>query len=442
MDFEKLMTLIEARRSVVGIVGLGYVGVPMALAMYDAGFNVVGFDISAKRVADINSGKHVISYLEPNRIADAVASGRFEATVDLSRFAQVDAILICVPTPLTHHKEPDLTFIRNTSQAIARCLRPGQLVVLESTTWPGTSKEVVRPILEGAGHKCGEEFFLAYSPEREDPGNTGFNTKTIPKVVGADDDLSARLAVALYEKVLTQTVVVRGTATAEAVKLTENIFRAVNIALANELKIIYGAMGIDMWDVVEAAATKPFGFMPFYPGPGLGGHCVPIDPFYLTWKAREIGIETRFIELAGVINSRMPRIVVDRMVKALARIRQEGISGARVLVIGLAYKRNINDIRESPSLVLMELIEERGAECNYHDPYVGVIPPTRDHPKLAGRRSIELTREAIKNYDAILVATDHDAVDYKMIFENTQLVVDTQNIFARMGLTGDHIVKA
>ncbi len=350
-------------------------------------------------------------------------------------------MLICVPTPLTRHREPDLSYVEATARAIAARLRPGQLVVLESTTYPGTTDEVMRPILEAGGLRSGIDFFLAYSPEREDPGNDQFDTARIPKVVGADDDAARTLAEALYGALVVRTVPVSSAAAAEAVKLTENIFRSVNIALVNELKLVYDAMGIDVWEVIQAAATKPFGFMPFQPGPGLGGHCIPIDPFYLAWKAREFDVPARFVELAGEVNTRMPYHVVERLAAAVDRTGR-AFSGASVLVLGLAYKRNVEDTRESPALKLIRLIEGRGAVALYHDPLVPVLPATREHPELAGRVSQPLTPETLRTVDAVLIATDHDGVDYALVAEHARLVVDTRNVMARHGLTGATIVKA
>jgi UDP-N-acetyl-D-glucosamine dehydrogenase len=335
-----------------------------------------------------------------------------------------------------------LSFVRTTTEAIARTLRSGQLVILESTTWPGTTREVVQPILECDGLSVGRDVFLAFSPEREDPGNREFNTRSIPKVVGADDEQSRVLAVKLYEQIVTEVVVVSSAATAEATKLTENVFRAVNIALVNELKAVYGAMGVDVWEVISAAATKPFGFLPFYPGPGLGGHCIPIDPFYLAWRARQFGVETRFIELAGHINAHMPAIVVDRLAEALNQATGKGLKAARILVLGVAYKRNVDDIRESPSLTLIELLEQRGAACDFHDPHVAAIPATREHAGLLGRQSCPLNRSAIETYDVVLISTDHDDVDYELIVSCAKLIVDTRNVIARLGLATDRVVKA
>ena len=440
--YDVLMQRLDRRGATIGIMGLGYVGLPLALAGVEAGFKVLGFDVNATRVAAINSATQVISYITADTMAAAVSSGKLEATIDFARLTEADAILICVPTPITRHRDPDLSFVVDTANSIAKHLRPGQLVVLESTTWPGTTREVVQPILEAGGLKVGKDVFLAFSPEREDPGNPNFSTKSIPKVVGADDPRSRALAVKLYEQIISTVVTVSTAGAAEAAKLTENIFRSVNIALVNELKQVYGAMGIDVWEVINAAATKPFGYMPFYPGPGLGGHCIPVDPFYLTWKAREYGMETRFIELAGQINTAMPRVVVDALGAALNESAGKGLKGSRVLVLGVAYKKNVDDTRESPSLVLIEMIEGRGATCDFHDPHIAAIPNTREHPGLAGRTSTDLTTAGIGIYDAVLVATDHDDVDYAMVESHARLIIDTRNIFAKRGLPMAKVVKA
>jgi UDP-N-acetyl-D-glucosamine dehydrogenase len=441
-NFDELMARLQGRKATVGIMGLGYVGMPLALAGVEAGFRVLGFDVSGARVQAINDAQQVISYIGEDVMQAARASGRLEATTDFSRLAEADAILICVPTPVTRNRDPDLSFVVQTATSISEHLRPGQLVVLESTTWPGTTREVVQPLMEKGGLKVGSDVFLAFSPEREDPGNPNFSTKSIPKVVGADDPQSRALAIALYEQVVSTVVAVSTAAAAEAAKLTENIFRSVNIALVNELKLVYGAMGIDVWEVIAAASTKPFGFMPFYPGPGLGGHCIPVDPFYLTWKAREFGMETRFIELAGQINTAMPRVVVDALASAMNEAFAKGLKSSKILLLGVAYKKNVDDTRESPSLVLIELIEGRGAVCDFHDPHIAAIPATREHPGLAGRSSTALTAEAIAGYDAILVSTDHDDVDYALIARHAKLIVDTRNIFAKRGLTSAKVVKA
>jgi UDP-N-acetyl-D-glucosamine dehydrogenase len=436
-----LLARFQARQATIGIIGLGYVGLPLALTAAKAGFSVLGFDINASYVERLNRGESTIKHIPSAAVAEAVSALRLEATTDFSRLGEPDALLICVPTPLTKHREPDLSYVETTARTIAARLRPGQLIVLESTTYPGTTDEVLKPLFEATGLTSGQDFFLAFSPEREDPGNPDFGTSTIPKVIGGDGPEALALADSLYSQFVTTTVPVSSTATAEAVKLTENIFRAVNIALVNELKVVYSAMGIDIWEVIEAAKTKPFGFMPFYPGPGLGGHCIPIDPFYLTWKAREYDITTRFIELAGQINTHMPYYVVDRLAEA---VDESGtpFSRSAILILGVAYKKNVDDMRESPSLKLIELIEARGARVDYHDPHVPELPPTRKHAPLAGRRSIPLTPDTLQTYDAILIATDHDAVDYRLIVENAALVIDTRNACAKAGIVSDRIIKA
>ncbi len=440
--FDALKQRIATQTCKIGVMGLGYVGIPLALAAIRGGHAVVGFDTNPKTVATLNRGQTSIKHVDASEIASAIERRLFDATGDFSRLAEVDAILIAVPTPLTKHREPDLSFVEATGRNIARRLRPGQLIVLESTTWPGTTHELLRPILEESGLVCGRDFFLAYSPEREDPGNPKFGTATIPKVVGAEDALALELATILYEAMVVKVIPVSSSQTAEAVKLTENIFRAVNIALVNELKQVYARMGIDIWEVIDAAKTKPFGFMPFYPGPGLGGHCIPIDPFYLTWKAREYNFATRCIELAGEINTGMPRIVVDELRIALDAQTGRGLNGSKILIAGAAYKKNVDDMRQSPSLVLIELLEAAGANVDYHDPYVPVIPVMRDHPALLGRKSVAWTRESLRLYDAVLISTDHDDVDYRLLATDAKLVVDTRNVCHRFGVTGKHIVKA
>lgn len=440
---QRFIERVENRTAVIGIVGLGYVGIPLALAALRKGIKVIGFDIDKKRVDDLNAGKCAIKHIPMELIVEGVGNGQFIATADFDRMSEPDALLIAVPTPLTKHREPDLSYVVKTTEAIAKRLRKDQLVVLESTTYPGTTDEVMRPILEKAtGLKSGEEFFLAFSPEREDPGNPDFGTSTIPKVVGGDGADALAMSVALYSALVVTAVPVSSTATAEAVKLTENIFRAVNIALVNELKVVYEAMGIDVWEVIDAAKTKPFGFMPFYPGPGLGGHCIPIDPFYLTWKAREYDIATRFIELAGEINSRMPYRVVNKLAELIDTKVRKNLSDARVLILGIAYKKNIDDMRESPALKLIELIEKRGAHVEFHDPFIPVIPPTREHAELTGRKSVGVSAESLAGFDAVLIATDHDEVDYRSIAANSKLVVDTRNACARNGVTADNVFKA
>jgi UDP-N-acetyl-D-glucosamine dehydrogenase len=433
---------VRDRKAVIGVIGLGYVGIPLALAALRQGFPVLGFDIDARRVGQINAGQETIRHIPMDAIVAATAEGHFSATADFDRLGEPDVLLICVPTPLSRHREPDLSYVRATTEAIAARLRPGQLVVLESTTYPGTTDELMRPILEATGLKSGTDVFLAYSPEREDPGNAQFGTSDIPKVVGGDGPDALAMADALYGALVVRTVPVSSTATAEAVKLTENIFRSVNIALVNELKQVFAAMGIDIWEVIDAAKTKPFGYMPFYPGPGLGGHCIPIDPFYLTWKAREYDIATRFIELAGEINTDMPYRVVERLAELVDRRLGRAFTGARILVLGLAYKKNVEDMRESPALKLIELIEARGASASYHDPHIPAIRPSRKHGALAARPSVALTPETLAGFDAVLIATDHDDVDYALVVAHAKLVVDTRNACTRHGLAGDHVFKA
>ncbi|HXV32304.1 MAG TPA: nucleotide sugar dehydrogenase [Sinorhizobium sp.] len=439
---DRLLESISTRTAHVGVIGLGYVGLPLGIAAARAGFPVIGFDVDPEKIAAIGEGRSYIEAVSHDVLCREAAAGRFRATSDFAKLGLCDVIVICVPTPLTKHRDPDLSFVENTARSIAATLRPGQLVALESTTYPGTTDGVLRTILEETGLKSGADFFLGFSPEREDPGNRSFETSSIPKVVAGDSPLATTLMERFYGAVVTTVVPVSSNATAEAVKLTENIFRAVNIALVNELKVVYEAMGIDIWEVIDAAKTKPFGYMPFYPGPGLGGHCIPIDPFYLTWKSREYELPTRFIELAGEINSAMPRHVVGRLAEALDRLQGKALSRSNVLIIGLAYKKNVPDIRESPSLRLIEIIEERGGKASFYDPHVEEIPSTREHLTLKGRRSVAFDEGTIGRFDAVLVATDHDTVDYAALARWAPLIVDTRNAFTRRGIVADHIVKA
>jgi UDP-N-acetyl-D-glucosamine dehydrogenase len=426
----------------IGVVGLGYVGLPLCLTLAEAGVKVLGFDTDLAKCEAIAAGRTYIREFSGQRIADASRSGTLSATVDMKRLNECDVIIICVPTPLTKQLEPDLTFVTKAVESIAECLREGQLVILESTTYPGTTQEVVKPILESKGLRSGLDFFLAFSPEREDPGNATFTTATIPKVVGADDDASSRLACAVYESYGSTTVKVRSLATAEAVKITENIFRAANIALVNELKLVYTRMGIDIWAVVDAAKTKPFGYMPFYPGPGVGGHCIPIDPFYLVWKAREFGVSTQLIELAGEINESMPNHVVNVLADELeARFRKD-LAGSRILLVGITYKKNVADMRESASLKIIEKIEARGGLVDYFDPLVSIIPEMLYHADLAGRQSVEWDTDLLSGYDAVLIATDHDGIDYCELAKVACLVIDTRNACARAGANLELVVLA
>ena len=411
----------------IAVIGLGYVGLPLIEAFNDKGYDTLGCDIDDVKVKGLNVGRSPIKTIDHARVKRMVKTGRFEATADFSKLKTADAILICVPTPLTRHREPDMTYVVETGKTVAKHLRQGQLIVLESTTYPGTTAEELKPVLEATGLKSGRDFYLAYSPEREDPGNPKFNTRVIPKVVGGDGDKARDLAHALYGQVVAGVVPVSSTQTAEAVKLTENIFRAVNIALVNELKVIFTRMGIDIWEVIEAAKSKPFGYMPFYPGPGLGGHCIPIDPFYLTWKAREFGVATRFIELAGEVNQDMPLYVVRVLSDALDQRFKRGLNGTRILLLGVAYKKNVDDIRESPAFRLIELLQERGAAVDFYDPFVPVLPSTREHASLAGMKGVNWRPADFKRYDAALICTDHDAVDYGAVVKNARLVVDTRN---------------
>ncbi|PZF78796.1 nucleotide sugar dehydrogenase [Aestuariivirga litoralis] len=433
---------IAGREARIGIIGLGYIGLPLAVAFAQGGFRVTGFDIDPGKISALGDGRSYVDNVSSEDVAQCRSSHRLAATGDFTRLADCDVIVICVPTPLSRHREPDLRFVTGTAETIAAHLRPGQLVILESTTYPGTTEDVVKPILERGGLRSGTDFYLGFSPEREDPGNAAFRTVSIPKVAAGDGPLATTLVEAFYRTVFARVVMVSSPAAAEAVKITENVFRAVNIALVNELKLIYGAMGIDVWEVIDAAATKPFGYMPFYPGPGLGGHCIPIDPFYLTWKAREFGLSTRFVELAGEINVAMPRFVIDSLEQQLDRRQRKSLGSARVLILGLAYKKNVSDIRESPTFRLMDILAQRGAAVDFHDPLVPVIPPTRDHAAYAGIRSVALGAESLAAYDAVIVSTDHDAIDYHLVAREAKLIIDTRNAFARRNIASAAVVKA
>jgi len=421
----------------VAIIGLGYVGLPLSLQFARSCTEVIGIDVDPQKVELLNKGQSYIKHIASADIAELVTTKKFSASTDFSRLKEVEAVIICVPTPLNKNREPNLSYVLETGQSIAPHLVRGMLVVLESTTYPGTTEEDLRAVLEeGSGMKAGANFHLAFSPEREDPANDQSKVKSIPKVVGGYTKACLDRAMALYGQVVERLVPVSSCRVAEATKLLENIFRSVNIALVNELKLVYGAMGIDIWEVVEAAKTKPFGFMPFYPGPGLGGHCIPIDPFYLTWKAREYGQHTRFIELAGEINTQMPQHVVHRVADAL-NAQQKSISSSKILILGLAYKPNVDDERESPSYVLMNLLSERGAKVEYFDPYVPVIKPTREHPQFAGKKSFEWNRATIEGFDLVLIATNHSCVNYQELGNWAQCVVDTRNAMASVkGVSG------
>jgi UDP-N-acetyl-D-glucosamine dehydrogenase len=436
---DELRQRLAAKTARVAVVGLGYVGLPLAETFAWGGYPVIGFDIDADKIERLKRGESYIGHIDPERVAELNASGRFEPTDDPSRFVEADAIVICVPTPLGAAREPDLSYIEATGRTLMPHLRQGQLVVLESSTYPGTTEEVLQPILEESGLVAGQDFFLAYSPEREDPGNRDFATRNIPKVVGGLDEASRRLAVALYEPIVEGVVPVSSIRVAEACKILENTYRAVNIALVNELKGVFTKMDIDVWEVIEAAKTKPFGFQAFYPGPGLGGHCIPIDPFYLTWAARRLGLNTRFIELAGEVNTAMPQFVLDRLAEAL---NEDGkpLKGSRVCVLGVAYKKDVDDPRESPAFPIMEALIARGAQVSYSDPHVPSLPRMRHHPTLR-MDSTPLTPAMLAKQDAVLVVTDHSRFDMDLVVGHARLVVDTRN--ATAGCRGKaRVVKA
>jgi len=433
------MDKVQKRLATVGVIGLGYVGLPLAREFLRAGFPVLGFDVDGKKVEMLRGGESYIKHVDSGFLQEQVKAGRLKVTSDPSRLGEADAILICVPTPLGRHKEPDLSYVLTTTRDVARVLRRGQVVVLESTTYPGTTDEEMLPLLEESGLKVGEDFFLGYSPEREDPGNEEFSTGTIPKVVSGVTGNCLKVVQALYDQVVVKTVPVSSTRVAEATKILENTYRAVNIALVNELKVVFERMGIDVWEVIEAAKTKPFGFHPFYPGPGLGGHCIPIDPFYLTWKAKEYDIHTRFIELAGQVNTNMPYYVVDRTIKALNE-RGVSIKEARILIVGVAYKPDVDDDRESPAFVIMDLLEELGALVAYHDPYIPRLRLGRRCRK--SRESVSLSPRTLKGYHCAVVVTDHRVIDYGLLLENIDLVIDTRNALKLRGLSNGRVVKA
>jgi len=439
---------IANKSAKVGIIGLGYVGLPLGLEFALKGFDVIGFDVDESKIPLLKEGKSYIKHISETKIKQAVDSGKFTAVSDFSKLPEVDAIIICVPTPLNKHREPDMSYVVDTAKTISKYLRKGQLVTLESTTYPGTTEEILQPMFENAlieqnigteKLKVGEDFYLAFSPEREDPNNPDFNTSTIPKVVGGVTEKCIKISTELYNNVIVKTVPVSSPKVAEATKLVENIYRSVNIALVNELKMVFDRMDIDVWEVISAASTKPFGFNPFYPGPGLGGHCIPIDPFYLTWKAREFEVNTRFIELAGEINTYMPYYVVDNAAKFL-NSDKKALNGSKVLLLGAAYKKDIDDMRESPSLRLIELLEREGAEVDFNDPYVPKLYKMRKYDYTM--KSVELTVENLQKYDLVILSTDHTDYDYKFISDNSKLILDTRNAFEKNGVKAEHIKKS
>ena len=430
---------IQQREAKIGIVGLGYVGLPLGMAFAEANFEVLGIDVDAKKVERIQKGESYIRHIPSDSLLRLTNSKKFRATTDFSKAESLDCIIFCVPTPLTPAREPDTSYIVRSAESVLPYLRKGQLYVLESTSYPGTTDEVLRPILESTGLRAGVDFHLAFSPEREDPGNKNFNTKTIPKIVGGHTDACLEVAQALYDAAVAKTVAVSSTRVAELAKLLENIFRSVNIALVNELKMLCDRMDVDVWEVIQAAATKPFGFMPFSPGPGLGGHCIPIDPFYLTWKAREYEFQTKFIELAGEINTAMPHYVVQRTIDALNQ-RRKSVNGSRILLLGVAYKKDVDDVRESPALRVISLLKERGAEIDYHDPFVPKLE--RDHRFSYEMRSVTLSYPSLPNYDAVLIVADHSGIDYAEVVRNARLVIDTRNATRRVTCDREKIVKA
>jgi len=440
---EDFIERIQQRKAQIGIVGLGYVGLPLLWTFHEQGFPVFGFDVDPQKIENLNAGVPYIKHLGYDMMSKLAGSEKCLATPDFTDLSQMDAVLMCVPTPLNAYREPDMQYVEQTTRTIAKHLRKGQLVILESTSYPGTTDELIIPILEEAsGLKSGNDFFVAYSPEREDPGNPQFNTAKIPKVVGADGQLALEVATNLYDAIVVETVPVSNNKTAEAVKLTENIFRSVNIALVNELKVVFQEMGIDVHEVLDAADTKPFGFMKFTPGPGLGGHCIPIDPFYLTWKAREYGQHTRFIELAGEINTGMPHYVIERTIKAL-NAHQKAVNGSNILIIGLAYKPNVDDLRESPTFKLMDLLDEYGANISYYDHYIPEIHETREHPHWAGLQSVGWNRETITQFDAVVIATNHSDINYQELVDWSDVIIDTRNALKNIsGKSVNQIWKA
>tara|TARA_X000001036_G_scaffold202901_1_gene190571 strand:- start:653 stop:1957 length:1305 start_codon:yes stop_codon:yes gene_type:complete len=429
---DELSSKIKTRKAKIGIIGMGYVGIPLGLEFEKAGFTVIGFDKDKKRVNDINTGKQVMKHISSNLMAEFINSKRATATTDFTKIKEADCLIICVPTPLDEHEQPDMSYVESATSEISKNMSKGQLIVLESTTYPGTTREIVMPLLEKSNLKAGKDFFLAYSPEREDPGNKQFSVSKIPKVIGGYNENSLQITCELYDTIVSETIKVSSMETAESTKLMENIFRAVNIAMVNELKLVFDRMGVNIWEVIDAAKTKPFGFMPFYPGPGMGGHCIPIDPFYLSWKAKEFNTEAKFIELAGEINRKMTENIAHRVGKAL-NDDKKSIRESKILVIGLAYKKDIDDIRESPAIKIMDLLIYKGAKIDYHDPFVNEF---RD------LQSVNLTAQNIQKYDSVIITTDHSKIDYEMIGNYASLVVDTRNIMSSVKKPKSRIVMA
>jgi UDP-N-acetyl-D-glucosamine dehydrogenase len=423
---------IQTRKAKIGIIGMGYVGIPLGLEFEKAGFTIIGFDKDKKRVDDINNGKQVMKHISSNLMSEFIKSNRATATTDFTKIQEADCLILCVPTPLDEHEQPDMSYVESATNEISKNISKGQLIVLESTTYPGTTREIVMPLLEKSNLKAGKDFFLAYSPEREDPGNKEFSVSKIPKVIGGYTNNCLQMACELYDTIVSETVKVSSMETAESTKLMENIFRAVNIAMVNELKLVFDRMGVNIWEVIDAAKTKPFGFMPFYPGPGMGGHCIPIDPFYLSWKAKEFNTEAKFIELAGEINRKMTENIAHRVGKAL-NDDKKSIRESKILIIGLAYKKDIDDIRESPAIKIMDLLKYKGAKIDYHDPFVN---------EFRNLRSIDLTTKNIQKYDSLIITTDHSEIDYEMIGKHASLVVDTRNIMSSVKKPKSRIVMA
>ena len=433
---EQIIEKIKNKRAVIGVIGLGYVGLPLSLHFVETGFKVLGFDIDSDKVQKLNQGETYIKHISPEQIYTAWETGRFIATNKFERVTETDALIMCLPTPLGKHQEPNLSFIHTTIESFLPYLKQGQIISLESTTYPGTTEEEIKPKIENKGFKIGEDVFLVYSPEREDPGNQNFSTKNTPKIVGGTTISCLEVGITLYNMIVEQVVPVSSTQTAEMVKILENIYRSVNIGLINELKMLTLQMGIDIWEVIEAAKTNPFGFMPFYPGPGLGGHCIPIDPFYLTWKAREYGLHTRFIELAGEINTMMPNWVLSQLIDALNN-HKKALRKAKILILGIAYKKNIDDTRESPAVALIELLIEKGVDVFYSDPYVLTFPKMRKYN--FDLQSIDINPESLSQMDCIVIITDHDIFDYAMIQNNSKLIIDTRGRYPK---TLNNVIRA